>query len=129
MNNWEKCLIGTVLSDPPSIHEVPDITPQDFESQQHQILWKHIILLAARDALTPRGLIESLRTSLTRSQAHRCHLARLRSQDGEDQERQDLPLFAPQHRCSARDHPLHGRCGLHVDRRKAGHGQVLTAAL
>jgi len=63
MSNWEKCLIGTILADPASIQEVPDLTPQDFESQQHQTLWKHIIQLSARDGLSPRGLVESLRTS------------------------------------------------------------------
>lgn len=59
---WEKVLLGTVIDDQKSWVEAMDIRAQDLESNQHKVIWKHILNLAPKDALSMRSLAEAMRS-------------------------------------------------------------------
>ena len=62
MNTYENCVIGTVLRDPAAMETAGHLRPSDFTGA-NQVIWGEILALHHRDALGPRALIESLRTS------------------------------------------------------------------
>jgi len=62
MDNYEKCLIGTLIQDPKSIYEAYHIQPEDFQIQQHQLIWSTLQDLVDKKALSERSLIEALRS-------------------------------------------------------------------
>ena len=63
-NQYEKLLIGTIISDPPSIAEALDITQQDFSIPQHRLIWNKVYELASRGTLSHRSLTEALHDNL-----------------------------------------------------------------
>ena len=60
--NWEKCLIGSVLTDPAILVDTGELVPSDFTGA-NQILWGEALDLHSRNALGARSLTEALRTN------------------------------------------------------------------
>ena len=58
--NWEKVLIGIALWDQALIPN--DVQPMDFAPGQHREIWKEVMDLSSRSGLSPRSLIEALRS-------------------------------------------------------------------
>ena len=62
MSDWEKSLLGTVLSDPRSYEAAADLIPSDFTGP-NQIIWAELMPLASRGVLDARALSNALRQS------------------------------------------------------------------
>jgi len=62
MTNWDKCLIGSILSDPAVMQEAADLVPSDFTGAS-QIAWGEMLALHNRNGLGVRSLVEALRSN------------------------------------------------------------------
>jgi len=62
MNNWEKCVIGTVISEPTTINEASILLPSDFTGA-NQIAWAEMLALNNQGGLGIRSITEVLRNN------------------------------------------------------------------